>query len=102
MGRAGPAVRWQLFDSFRVWGDATFRTPHPSKSPQKNEEFMAEPFKGERSEKAAVTLSGTVEKIIKPISPPAPEKAQISVHGSEDLYREIRIEILYRTTLDIL
>jgi len=54
---------------------------------------MGEPLKDdENSEKAAVTLSGTVEKIIKPISPAVPEKAQISVHGAEDLYREIRVE----------
>lgn len=53
---------------------------------------MTEPLKDESSEKAAVTLSGTVEKIIKPISPAAPEKAQISVHGAEDLYREIRVD----------
>jgi len=54
---------------------------------------MGEPLKDdENSEKAAVTLSGTVEKIIKPISPAVPEKAQIAVHGAEDLYREIRVE----------
>jgi hypothetical protein len=43
-------------------------------------------------EKPTVTLPGTVEKIIPAITPDAPEKAQISVHGAEDLYREIRIE----------
>jgi hypothetical protein len=53
---------------------------------------MTEALKDDSSEKAAVTLSGTVEKIIKPISPAAPEKAQISVHGAEDLYREIRVD----------
>jgi hypothetical protein len=43
-------------------------------------------------EKATVTLPGTVEKIIPPISPSEPEKAQIAVEGAEDLYREIRVE----------
>jgi hypothetical protein len=43
-------------------------------------------------EKAAVTLSGTVEKIIPPITPNEPEKAQISVEGAEHLYKEIRVE----------
>jgi hypothetical protein len=43
-------------------------------------------------EKAAVTLPGTVEKIIPPITPNQTEKAQISVEGAEDLYREIRVE----------
>jgi hypothetical protein len=43
-------------------------------------------------EKAAVTLSGTVEKIIPPITPNQPEKAQISVEGAEHLYKEIRVE----------
>ncbi len=43
-------------------------------------------------EKAAVTLPGTVEKIIPPITPNQPEKAQIVVEGAEDLYKEIRVE----------
>jgi hypothetical protein len=43
-------------------------------------------------EKAAVTLPGTVEKIIPPIAPSEPEKAQIAVEGAEELYREIRID----------
>jgi hypothetical protein len=37
-------------------------------------------------------LRGTVEKIIKPISPRQPEKAQIDIHDGDDLYREIRID----------
>ena len=40
-------------------------------------------------EKPAVTLPGTVEKII-PANVVAAEKAQISVPDAEDLYREIR------------
>jgi hypothetical protein len=47
---------------------------------------------GNSVEKATVTLPGTVEKIIPPISPSEPEKAQIAVEGAEDLYREIRVE----------
>jgi len=43
-------------------------------------------------EKATVTLPGTVEKIIPSIHPGNPEKAQITVEGAEDLYREIRVE----------
>ena len=35
-------------------------------------------------------LRGTVEKVIK--STRSPEKAQISIHEAEDLYREIRVE----------
>ncbi|HKV77885.1 MAG TPA: hypothetical protein VJP02_07090 [Candidatus Sulfotelmatobacter sp.] len=37
-------------------------------------------------------LQGTVQKIIKPLGPNDPEKAQIEVEGADDLYREIRIE----------
>ena len=44
------------------------------------------------NEKPSTTLPGTVEKIIKPITPADPEKAQIAVKGADDLYREIRIE----------
>ena len=44
------------------------------------------------AEKPSVTLPGTVEKIIPPPHPSAPEKAQIGVEGADDLYREIRVE----------
>jgi hypothetical protein len=37
-------------------------------------------------------LTGTVNKIIEPARPTEPEKAEISVHEAEELYREIRIE----------
>jgi hypothetical protein len=43
-------------------------------------------------DKATKTLNGTVEKIIPPIVPGKPEKAQISVDDAEDLYRELRVE----------
>lgn len=35
---------------------------------------------------------GTVRKVIKPIDPSEPEKAEIEVHEADDLYKEIRIE----------
>lgn len=44
------------------------------------------------SETASVTLPGRVEKIITPINPNEPSKAQIEVEGADHLYREIRIE----------
>jgi len=44
------------------------------------------------SEKSSTTLSATVEKVIKPLSPREPEKAQIAVEGADHLYRELRIE----------
>lgn len=44
------------------------------------------------SEKPSTTLPATVEKVIKPITPGEPEKAQISVEGADHLYRELRIE----------
>jgi hypothetical protein len=47
-------------------------------------------------QKAAVTLSGTVEKIIPPIAAGEPETAQISLGGAEVLYREIRVENTFR------
>jgi hypothetical protein len=43
-------------------------------------------------EKASVTMPGTVEKIIPPVHPSGPEKAQIALEGADELYREIRIE----------
>jgi hypothetical protein len=44
------------------------------------------------SEKPAATLPGTVQRIIKPPHPDLPEKAEITVEGADELYREIRIE----------
>jgi len=44
------------------------------------------------TERPNVILPGTVEKIIKSPSPGEAEKAQISIEGADDLYREIRIE----------
>ena len=41
---------------------------------------------------ASTTLPGTVQKIIPSPDPKKPDKAQISVEGGEELYREIRIE----------
>jgi hypothetical protein len=40
----------------------------------------------------STTLPGTVNKIIKSPHPDVPEKAEISVEGADDLYKEIRIE----------
>lgn len=42
--------------------------------------------------KPKVKKPATVRKIIKPYAPGVPEKAEISVHDADDLYREIRIE----------
>jgi len=50
--------------------------------------FPTEAHMGRKRKK----LQGTVQKVIKPISPNLPEKAQIEVQGADDLYREIRIE----------
>jgi protein involved in polysaccharide export with SLBB domain len=44
------------------------------------------------SEKPSTTLPATVEKIIKPLFPSEPERAQISIEGADHLYREVRIE----------
>jgi hypothetical protein len=46
----------------------------------------------EEKDKPSTTLPGTVEKIIKPIDPREPEKAQIDIEGGEELYREIRVD----------
>jgi hypothetical protein len=35
---------------------------------------------------------GAVQKVIKPLSPSQPEKAQIDIQGTDDLYREIQID----------
>jgi hypothetical protein len=37
-------------------------------------------------------MGGRVEKVIKPLVPSEPEKAQISVDDADTLYRELRVE----------
>jgi hypothetical protein len=37
-------------------------------------------------------LRGTVAKIVKPLYPNQPEKAEIAIHEADDLYREIRVD----------
>lgn len=44
------------------------------------------------TEKPSTTKPGFVERIIKPVVPEQPEKAQIAIEGADHLYREIRIE----------
>jgi hypothetical protein len=40
---------------------------------------------------AKTTKPGTVEKVINPIDPREPEKAQINIPDAEPLYQELRI-----------
>jgi hypothetical protein len=44
------------------------------------------------TENPSTTLHGTVEKIITSRVSSEPEKAQISVNGADDLYKQLRIE----------
>jgi hypothetical protein len=44
------------------------------------------------TEKPNTTLPGTVQKIIKSPHPSMPEKAEITIEGADELYREIRID----------
>jgi hypothetical protein len=53
---------------------------------------MTDKSKDDGQGTVAVTLPGTVKKVIPAIHPSLPEKAEISVEGADDLYREIRIE----------
>src|SRR5579864_5384998 len=48
-------------------------------------------------EKPAITLPGTVEKIVPPVYS-EPEKAQIHVEGADHLYKEIRVENTLKDT----
>jgi hypothetical protein len=44
------------------------------------------------TKKPKTTKRGRVKKIIKSPDPSVPEKAEIEVHGADELYKEIRIE----------
>ena len=62
--------------------------------PQPEYRFPCSPLYNlrEMTTKPSVTIPGTVEKIIPPLHPSMPEKAQIAVEGADHLYKEIRIE----------
>jgi hypothetical protein len=48
--------------------------------------------KSSRKRKGSTSLPGTVERVIKPFPGSGePEKAQITVNGADDLYRELRV-----------
>jgi hypothetical protein len=53
---------------------------------------MTDKSKDDGQDTVAVTLPGKVKKVIPPIHPSMPEKAEISVDGANELYREIRVE----------
>ena len=53
---------------------------------------MSDKSQDDDQDKAAVTLPGTVKRVIPPFHPSMPEKAEISVEGADELYREIRVE----------
>ncbi|MGC1906363.1 MAG: hypothetical protein WA715_21265 [Candidatus Acidiferrum sp.] len=42
--------------------------------------------------KPSAAKSATVKKVIPPLHPELPEKAEIEIDGCDDLYRELRIE----------
>jgi hypothetical protein len=42
--------------------------------------------------KRRIRKRGRVQKVIKPVHPSVPEKAEIEIDGADDLYKEIRIE----------
>ena len=44
------------------------------------------------TKKPKTTKRGRVKKIIKSPDPSVPEKAEVEVHGADELYKEIRIE----------
>ena len=50
------------------------------------------PSESDAEEKLAVTLPGTVEKIIPSVDPKDADKAQIHIDGAQPLYREIRVD----------
>lgn len=55
-------------------------------------DFLGEKDKKEKEEKPSITVSGTVQKIIKSPDPREPEQAEIVIRDGEPLYKELRIE----------
>jgi hypothetical protein len=66
---------------------------HPFRQPAKiAAPARTSPIEERMAKKPKVTKPGTVQKVIQPPYPQAPEKAEIAVEGADHLYREIRIE----------
>jgi hypothetical protein len=59
---------------------------------QKASDKQDAPENSGEAEKPTVTLPGTVQKIIPSPDPNIPEKAEITIEGADDLYKEIRVE----------
>jgi len=45
-----------------------------------------------KSSRASVTLIGYVDKLLPPVHPSLPERAQIVIQEADHMYREIRVE----------
>jgi hypothetical protein len=72
-----------------VGGKLSYRRPvHNGQEIQLCTRYFWRSIMGKKRRK----MGGTVEKIIKPVAPGEPEKAQISVEEADPLYREIRVE----------
>src|ERR1700726_2387154 len=69
----------------RIWRARSLLGGRPMSSKSEKEK------KESPDDKHAVTLPGTVEKIVHSVIPSEPEKAQIEVEGADPLYREIRV-----------
>ena len=48
--------------------------------------------KNGKSARASVTLIGYVDRILPPVHPALPERAQIVIEEADHMYREIRVE----------
>jgi hypothetical protein len=68
-----------------------------------NRDFLSSPLplflcvvlwfgEAEMKKKPKTAKHGTVKKIIKPLDPRLPEKAEVEVHEADELYKEIRID----------
>jgi DNA-binding NarL/FixJ family response regulator len=54
--------------------------------------FIDPDYSGPSAPRAKMIKQGTVRSVIRSLDPMEPEKAEITVHGADPLYREIRLE----------
>lgn len=54
--------------------------------------FVDPDYSESKAPRAKVIKQGTVRSVIRSLDPMEPEKAEITVHGADPLYREIRLE----------
>ena len=78
-----PCQRWIPYVETSYPGPKLVRRSNPLPGNDDKQDVIGE---FTMADKTKTTKSGTVEKLVKPMDPREPEKAQINIHDTEPLY----------------